>query len=96
MQIPAQLGLIRRTPRKNSYLVMAAILFGGVVGGACGSMPPGPAVSEAATAAPLSKGFGDIVKKVTPAVVNIAVTGGEQRREGPRRRPLPQIGRAHV
>src|SRR5574341_2499460 len=35
-----------------------------------------------------AQGFADIVKKVTPAVVNIAVTGGEGgRREG--RRPLP-------
>ncbi len=33
------------------------------------------------------QGFSDIVKKVTPAVVNIAVTGGGGRREG--RQPLP-------
>jgi serine protease Do len=46
----------------------------------------GPA-SEAAAPPALASGFSDIVKKVTPAVVNIAVTGGEARREG--RRPLP-------
>jgi serine protease Do len=53
---------------------------------AVGAVPPG-----------LAHGFSDIVKKVTPAVVNIAVTGGEgSRREGgpgpgpgPRRPPLP-------
>lgn len=44
-------------------------------------------VFSVASAAPPIAGFSDIVKKVTPAVVNIAVTGGESRREG--RRPLP-------
>jgi serine protease Do len=51
---------------------------------------PGPAAvpAEASAPAALVSGFSDIVKKVTPAVVNIAVTGGEGgRREG--RRPLP-------
>jgi serine protease Do len=48
-------------------------------------------VVEAATPAQLAQGFADIVKKVTPAVVNIAVTGGESVRRpgGPRRPPLP-------
>ncbi|MGQ0812018.1 MAG: Do family serine endopeptidase [Nitrospiraceae bacterium] len=37
-----------------------------------------------------AQGFSDIVKKVTPAVVNIAVTGGgEGRREAGPRRPMP-------
>jgi serine protease Do len=49
------------------------------------------AVSTTAAAAPpaFAQGFSEIVKKVTPAVVNIAVTGEgrEGRREG--RRPLP-------
>ncbi len=47
----------------------------------------GWSASEAAAPPALAPGFSDIVKKVTPAVVNIAVTGGEARREG--RRPLP-------
>jgi len=48
-------------------------------------------VVEAAVPPQLALGFADIVKKVTPAVVNIAVSGGEgSRREGgPRRPPLP-------
>ncbi len=49
------------------------------------------ATTEAAVPPAFTQGFSDIVKRVTPAVVNIAVTGGgEGRREGgPRRRPLP-------
>lgn len=45
-------------------------------------------VHAAGVPPPLAQGFSEIVKAVTPAVVNIAVTGGgEGRREG--RRPLP-------
>src|SRR5256885_5950065 len=48
-------------------------------------------VVEAAMPAQRAQGFADIVKKVTRAVVNIAVTGGESTRRpgGPRRPPLP-------
>lgn len=47
-----------------------------------GAAPP---VADAAVSSALAQGFSEIVKKVTPAVVNIAVTG-----EGRRgRRPLP-------
>src|SRR2546422_5630499 len=48
-------------------------------------------VVEAAMPALRAQGFADIVKKVTPAVVNIAVTGGESARRpgGPRRPSLP-------
>src|SRR5688572_33482891 len=35
----------------------------------------------------MAQGFSEIVKKVTPAVVNIAVTGGSEGGRG--RRPLP-------
>ncbi|MGH7206367.1 MAG: Do family serine endopeptidase [Nitrospiraceae bacterium] len=49
-----------------------------------------PSSVEAAVPPSLAQGFADIVKKVTPAVVNIAVTGSEGgRREGGPRRPLP-------
>ena len=50
-----------------------------------------PSGVEAAIPAQLAQGFADIVKKVTPAVVNISVTGGESARRpgGPRRPPLP-------
>jgi serine protease Do len=53
------------------------------------SVPPFmTSISEGAAPPVLAQGFGEIVKSVTPAVVNIAVTGGEGgRREG--RRPLP-------
>ncbi len=44
--------------------------------------------SSASAASPaFAQGFADIVKKVTPAVVNIAVTGGGEAGRG--RRPLP-------
>lgn len=49
-----------------------------------------PSSVEAAVPPAVAQGFADIVKKVTPAVVNIAVTGNEGgRREGGPRRPLP-------
>ena len=51
----------------------------------------GPSAVGAAVPPSLAQGFADIVKKVTPAVVNIAVTGGEggRREGGGPRRPLP-------
>lgn len=59
------------------------VLAAGVVGGFVGqSVEPAAAASPA-----LAQGFSDIVKKVTPAVVNIAVTGGGG--EGRRRGGLP-------
>ena len=64
----------------GSVLVTMLLLIGSMV-----AVIPGPV--EGAAPASLAQGFGEIVKQVTPAVVNIAVTGGEGRREG--RRPLP-------
>src|SRR2546426_12831019 len=50
-------------------------------------------VVEAAMPAQLAQGVADIVKKVTPAVVNIAVPRGEKnRRPGGARRPPPPPG----
>jgi serine protease Do len=46
-----------------------------------------PSADAAAVPPAFAQGFSEIVKKVTPAVVNIAVTGTESRRGG--RRPLP-------
>ncbi len=63
-------------------LVAAGVLAGGAL--------PGGSVGHAAVSAGMTQGFSEIVKKVTPAVVNIAVTGGEGRREG--RRQLPPGG----
>src|SRR5215471_20668640 len=49
---------------------------------------PGKQTAMAAGVPPsMAQGFSDIVKKVTPAVVNIAVTGGGEGGRG--RRPLP-------
>ncbi len=52
-----------------------------------------PSPAAGAVPAAMAQGFADIVKKVTPAVVNIAVVGGErERREGPGpRRPQPPL-----
>ncbi len=60
--------------------VLAAMLGWGVAGG-------GGSAADAAVPPVMAQGFAEIVKKVTPAVVNIAVTGGEGGRGG--RRPLP-------
>ena len=49
---------------------------------------PGDQTAIAAGVPPsMAQGFAEIVKKVTPAVVNIAVTGGNEGGRG--RRPLP-------
>ena len=43
---------------------------------ACMVLPSEPTALAAGVPAGLTQGFSEIVKKVTPAVVNIAVTGG--------------------
>ena len=48
----------------------------GVVGGFCGSGLFSPATSQAALPSAFIEGFSEIVEKVGPAVVNVAVTGG--------------------
>ena len=50
-------------------------------------IPSGSTVMAAGVPPSMAQGFSDIVKKVTPAVVNIAVTGGSEGGRG--RRPLP-------
>lgn len=50
-------------------------------------IPSGSIVMAAGVPPSMAQGFSDIVKKVTPAVVNIAVTGGAEGGRG--RRPLP-------
>ncbi len=72
----------------------ASVLIGcGLVG--CALIGSGCASSVSAAGVPpaWAQGFSEIVKKTTPAVVNIAVTGG---REGSRRRggvpPVPPFG----
>lgn len=65
-------------------LVAAAVVFGGEA--------LQPRSGHAAVPAGMTQGFSEIVKKVTPAVVNIAVTGGEGRREGRRQLPPGPFG----
>ena len=64
-------------------MIAATLLVGG--------MQPGSQARAAGVPPAFAQGFSEIVKAVTPAVVNIAVTGGgEGRREG--RRQLPPGG----
>ncbi len=65
-------------------LVAAGTITAGLIGQ--------PSESFASAPAGMTQGFSEIVKKVTPAVVNIAVTGGEGRREGRRQLPPGPFG----
>lgn len=65
-------------------LVAAGTITAGLIGQ--------PSDSFASAPAGMTQGFSEIVKKVTPAVVNIAVTGGEGRREGRRQLPPGPFG----
>jgi serine protease Do len=56
---------------------------------ACIVLPSEPTALAAGVPAGLAQGFSEIVKKVTPAVVNIAVTGGGEGGGRGRRSPLP-------
>src|SRR5499426_1449421 len=56
---------------------------------ACAVLPSEPTAMAAGVPAGLAQGFSEIVKQVTPAVVNIAVTGGEKSGQRGRRSPLP-------
>ncbi len=73
--------MVYRSQQATKYvigcgLVLAATVAGGLIGN--------PAASAAGVPPAFTQGFSEIVKKVTPAVVNIAVTGGGG--EGGRRR----------
>lgn len=91
MQIREQGGLFQRSRRAGLCALIGVTLGAGMIGLAGELVPSSEAVSEAAVPAGMAQGFSDIVKRVTPAVVNIAVVGGEGggRERGPRRRPLP-------
>ena len=56
---------------------------------ACTVLLSEPTALAAGVPAGLTQGFSEIVKQVTPAVVNIAVTGGEKSGGRGRRSPLP-------
>jgi serine protease Do len=70
---------------KNAIII--ALVFLCVVAVACSTLPTGSTAVAAGVPPSMAQGFSDIVKKVTPAVVNIAVTGGGEGGRG--RRPLP-------
>lgn len=76
-------GVVRK--RGMIKLVLPGLAVVALALGAWWQMAAPPA-ADAAVPPALAQGFSEIVKKVTPAVVNIAVTG-EGRRGG--RRPLP-------
>jgi serine protease Do len=69
---------------KNAII---ALVFLCVVAVACSTLPTGSTAAAAGVPPSMAQGFSEIVKKVTPAVVNIAVTGGGEAGRG--RRPLP-------
>jgi serine protease Do len=70
---------------KNALLALVCLC---VVAVACSTLPTGSMASAAGVPPSMAQGFSEIVKKVTPAVVNIAVTGGGEA-GGRGRRPLP-------
>jgi serine protease Do len=69
--------------QKWSKVSMCLLVLAGVLYVAT----PWPSTVAAGVPPSLAQGFSEIVKKVTPAVVNIAVTGGGEGGRG--RRPLP-------
>ena len=78
--------MVMRSKGGNALGLIAAI--GLVMSTVAFTVLPGGAAAFAGTPAGLTQGFSEIVKKVTPAVVNIAVTGGGEGGKG-RRAPLP-------
>ncbi len=70
---------------KNALLALVCLC---VVAVACSTLPTGSTASAAGVPPSMAQGFSEIVKKVTPTVVNIAVTGGGEG-GGRGRRPLP-------
>ena len=67
-------------------MVLTALCVGGSLGGML-SQPVLASVPEA-----FSRGFSEIVARVQPAVVNVAVSGGSSPRGGPRRLPPGPFG----
>ncbi|MCX5721966.1 MAG: Do family serine endopeptidase [Nitrospirae bacterium] len=79
--------MVTRSKGGNALGLVAAI--GLVMGTVAFTVLPGEPAAFAGTPAGLTQGFSEIVKKVTPAVVNIAVTGGGEGGGKGRRAPLP-------
>ena len=79
--------MVMRSKGGNALGLIAAI--GLVMSTVAFAVLPGEPAAFAGTPAGLTQGFSEIVKKVTPAVVNIAVTGGGEGGGKGRRAPLP-------
>ena len=79
--------MVTRSKGGNALGLVAAI--GLVMSTVAFTVLPGEPAALAGTPAGLTQGFSEIVKKVTPAVVNIAVTGGGEGGGKGRRAPLP-------
>jgi serine protease Do len=80
--------MVTRSKGWNIRGLVAGIgLFLGAV--ACTALPSEPTAFAAGVPAGMAQGFSEIVKKVTPAVVNIAVTGGGEGRGRGRKPPMP-------
>jgi serine protease Do len=77
--------------RSNEGNVRGLIAGIGLIMGtfACTALPNEPSAIAAGVPAGLAQGFSEIVRQVTPAVVNIAVTGGGKSGGRGRRSPLP-------
>ena len=79
--------MVTRSKGGNTLGLVAAMSL--AMGTVALAVLPGEPVAFAGTSAGLTQGFSEIVKKVTPAVVNIAVTGGGGGGGKGRRAPLP-------
>ncbi len=76
--------------KKDAVKLVLPVLVAVVLAGPVWWHATAPSSVDAAVPPVLAQGFSDIVKKVTPAVVNIAVTGSHEGRRGGRR-PGPQV-----
>ncbi len=76
----------RRVLHSRGLIAGIGLLFGAF---AVTVLPSQPTAVSAGVPAGMTQGFSEIVKKVTPAVVNIAVTGGGEGRGRGRKAPLP-------
>ncbi len=81
-------SVMRWEERSSLFTFTAAVVLASLSLLAAGSVNS-PSVDAAGVPPAFAQGFAEIVKKVTPAVVNIAVTGNEGRRGGRRQLPLP-------
>jgi len=83
--------MVYRHQRRKVLPVLSVLAMVGVF--LAGGLEAGSQVEAAGVPPALAQGFAEIVKAVTPAVVNIAVTGGgEGRREGRRQLPPGPFG----